>query len=403
MKKIMTMAALLTMALAANAQNPAGLKKVLSCKSYSEAAAAVQAEVGGMISEEKAKAYNKLVDLALSENKKAEEETLKAQMAKDDATLAAQKAIQAESAYNAFLAALECDKYDQEPNAKGKVAPKFQKNAARIQTVRGGLVNGGLDSYNSKNYADAQKYFGAFVDSRVNPFFAKNDYSAEKDFGQLAYYAALAAYFNKDYKTAGQYADVSLASGQEDAVNDGITIKIGALELQAKEGAIDTTAFINEVKAVYDKFPQNETAFGKLVGLYDESKNTAAAQQLLNARLAQNPNDAMSNAYLGQFAQAENKLDEAIGYYQKAIAAKPDFLHVKLNIGVCYLNKAGQAIDSNADARGNIKPEAKEGIIADLNKAKTILEEVKAADPDRSQVNWSYPLERVNYALENIQ
>lgn len=399
----MTMAATVLVTLAANAQNPDGLKKVLACKNYNDAAALVQAEAGSMISEEKAKAYNKLVDLALAENKKADEEVVKAQLAKDEATMAAQKAIQGESGYNAIMAAIECDKYDNEPNAKGKVAPKFQKNAARIMSVRSGLVNAGLDSYNTKKYAEAQKYFGAFVDSRVNPLFAKNDYSAEKDFGQLAYYAALAAYFNKDYAKASEFADVSLASGQEDAVNDGITIKIGALELQSKEGAIDTTKFINEVKAVYDKFPQNETAFGKLVGLYDESKNTAAAQQLLNERLAQNPNDAMANAYLGQFAQAENKLAEAISYYTKAVEAKPDFLHVKLNIGVCYLNKAAQAIDSNADARGNLKPEAKDGIIADLNKAKAVLEEVKAADPDRQQVNWSYPLERVNYALENIQ
>lgn len=399
----MTMAAAVLMTLAANAQNPDGLKKVLSCKSYSEAAGIVQAELGSMISEEKAKAYNKLVDLALNENKKAEEEQLKAQMAKDDATVTAQKAIMAQSAYNAYVAALECDKYDQQPNAKGKVAPKFQKNAGRIQGVRGALVNGGLDSYNGKNYADAEKYFGAFVESRVNPFFAKNDYSAEKDFGQLAYYAALAAYFNKDAAKCSEYADVALNSGEQDAINDAITVKLGALEMQAKEAKIDTAAFVNQVKAMYDKFPENETVFGKLVGLYDESKNTAGAQQLLNERLAKNPNDAMANAYLGQFAQAEDKLEEAIGFYAKAVEAKPDFLHVKLNMGVCYLNKAAKSIDANTDARGNIKPDAKDAIVADLTKAKTILEEVKAADPDRAQVNWSYPLERANYALENIQ
>lgn len=45
----------------------------------------------------------------------------------------------------------------------------------------------------------------------------------------------------------------------------------------------------------------------------------------------------------------------------------------------------------------------KDGVIADLNNAKTVFEEVKAADPDKTQVNWSFPLERVNYILENIK
>ena len=41
--------------------------------------------------------------------------------------------------------------------------------------------------------------------------------------------------------------------------------------------------------------------------------------------------------------------------------------------------------------------------IEDLTTARTILEEIKAQDPDSQQVKWAYPLERVNYALENIK
>jgi ribonuclease Y len=35
--------------------------------------------------------------------------------------------------------------------------------------------------------------------------------------------------------------------------------------------------------------------------------------------------------------------------------------------------------------------------------AKKILEEVRTADPDCMQVNWKYPLERVNYVIENVK
>lgn len=404
MKKFMLIAATMLMTLAANAQNPDGLKQVLASKEYKEANELVKAHVEAMSSEEKAKAYNKLVDLALAENEKAEKKALEAQLAKNDEEMAKQSSKKAKASYNALKMAMQCNKFDNEPNAKGKVAPKFmKKNADRLLIVRNNLVQAGLDSYNTKNYADAKKYFGAFVESRVDPLFEKSDFSAEKDFGQIAYYAALAAYFDKDHKRCSKYADIALGSGEENVIADAITIKIGALEQQAMDKSIDTLKFVKSVKKIYDAYPENETAFGKLEGLYDEAGMKKEAADLLNDRLAKNPNDAMANAYVGQNAQAEEKYAEAIAAYEKALTAKPDFLHVKMNMGVCYLNKAAKAIDANTDARGNIKPEAKDGIMADLNKSKTILEEVKAADPDRAQVNWSYPLERVNYAIENIQ
>lgn len=404
MKKFMLMAAAAFMTLAANAQNPTGLKQVLSAKDYKEANELLKAQVESMTSEEKAKAYNKLVDLAIADNDKAEKKALEAQIAKNEEETKNQNAKKAKAAYNAIKAARECNKYDQEPNAKGKVAPKFQKkNASRLMAVRNGLIQPGLDAYNAKNYADAQKFFGAYAESRQDPLFEGVDFSAEKEYAQVAYWAGLAAYFNKDGKKASKYADCALAAKDDNVTNDAITLKLGALEEQAKSADIDSVKYVKEVKKVYDAYPENETVFGKIVGLLDETGDKAGAKSLLQDRLAKNPNDAMANAYVGQGAQAEENYDEAIAAYQKALAAKPDFLHVKMNIGVCYLNKAAKSIDANTDARGNIKPDAKAAIVADLNTAKTTLEEVKAADPDRLQVNWSYPLERVNYALENIQ
>ncbi|MCM1080064.1 MAG: hypothetical protein NC344_11285 [Bacteroidales bacterium] len=404
MKKIMLMAATVMMSLAANAQNPDGLKQVMAASKYSEANELLKTASATMLSTEKAKAYNKLVDLAIAECTKAEENAVKAQLAKDDADMNKQNAKKAKAAYNAVKNAMLCNDADNEPNEKGQVKPKFQtKNAARIIPVRNTLINSGLDSYNSKDYAAAQKYFGLFAESRQDPLFAKTDFSAETNYGQICYYAALAAYFNKDAKKCSKYADYALNSGDKEIVNDAITVKLGSLEEQAKAGQIDTLKYISNVKKLSKDYPENEGVFGKLVALYDESGDKDGAQKVLCARLKENPNDAMANAYVGQNAQSENKYDEAIAAYEKALQAKPDFLAAKLNVGICYLGKAAAAIDANSDARGNVKPEAKDGIVADLNKAKTLIEEVKTADPDKGQVNWTYPLERVNYILENIK
>lgn len=400
----MLMAATVMMSLAANAQNPDGLKKVMSASNFSEASELLKTASGTMLSTEKAKAYNKLVDLAVAECTKAEENSVKAQLAKDEAEMNKQNAVKAKAAYNAVKSALLCNDADNEPNEKGQVKPKFQsKNAGRILPIRNTLINCGLDAYNSKDYASAQKYFGTFAESRQSSLFAKTDFSAETNYGQICYYAALAAYFNKDGKECSKYADYALNSGDKEILNDAITVKLGALEEQAKAAQIDTVKYIKEVEALAKTYSENEGVFGKLVALYDESGDKAGAQKALKERLQANPNDAMANAYVGQNAQTENKFDEAIAAYERAIKAKPDFLAAKLNVGICYLSKAAATIDANADARGNVKPEVKDGVIADLNKAKTAIEEVKAADPNKAQVNWEYPLERVNYILENLK
>lgn len=389
----MLMAASAIFAMAANAQTSPEAKAIKKMKTYAEVVEAFKAQGAAMSDEDKAFCYNKIAECAKKESEAAEKAALEAQLAKNEAVAAEQNAKKNDLACEAIANAQEAYKLN----------PKAMKIGGGIMGLRSGLVNAGLDAYNAKNYAGAAKYFGMFVESRTSPMMAKQDFSAEQNFDQIAYYAALAAYFSKAYDKCSQYADVALGFGNKEIENDVVTVKLGAIEGQAKDGAIDTTQYINGVKAMYDKMPENETIFGKLIALYDESGKKDDAKALLNDRLAKNPNDAMANAFIAQNAQAEAKYPEAIEAYKKALAAKPDFLAAKLNLGVCYLNKAANAIDANTDARGNIKPDVKDSILADLNLAKTTLEEVKAADPDKAQVNWSYPLERVNYALENIK
>lgn len=397
MKKILFMAAAVLFNVSANAQTSPEAKAIKKMKTYAEVVEALKANEANFNNEDKAFAYNKLVDLAIAENSKAEKAAIEAQLAKNAEQQAKCNAEKNTSAYNAIDAAMKCNQFDE----KGKYK---SKNADRLMAVRSNLVQAGLDSYNTKDYNSASKYFGAFVETRTAALFDKTDFSREQNFGQIAYYAALAAYFDKNMDKCRSYADAALASQDRDSVaTDVLVVKLGALEEQAKTAAIDTTAFIAEVKKMYTEFPANENVFAKLVGLYEESGDKANAKTLLTDRLAKNPGDAMANAYLGQAAQNETKYAEAIEYYKKAIATKPDFLAAKLNLGVCYLNKAANYIDNNTDARGNIKPEAKTEGLADLNKAKAIIEEVRQADPECAQVNWKYPLERIEYAIGKVQ
>ena len=397
MKKLMVMAAALTMAMAANAQTSPEAKAIKKMKSYAEVQEALKANEANFGNDDKAFVYNKLVDLAISESEKAEKASIEAQLAKNEQQQQEMLVAKNVAGLNAIENALKCNAVDD--------AGKFRKkNASRLMTIRNSMVQAGLDCYNTKDYANATKFFGAFVETRHNALFADADFSTEQNFGQIAYYAALAAYFGKDMAKCNDYSDIALKSQERDSIaNDVIIVKLGALEEQAKTAAIDTVTFTKIVKDVYDQFPDNENVFGKLVALYDESGKKDLATSLLSDRIAKDPNDVMANAYIGQNAQNELKYDEAITAYTRALQGRPDFLVAKLNLGVCYLNKAVGIVEKNTDARGVMKPEVKPEVMEHLNQAKKVLEEVKAADPDKTQVNWAYPLERVNYAIENVQ
>lgn len=393
MKKIMMMAAAVVVSLAANAQTSPEAKAIKKLKTYAEVVEALKASEAAMSPEDKAFCYNKASELASKEVSTAEADYVQAQLKKDEAGMNAAIAQKSQGAYNALVYAQKA--FD--------INPKAMKIGGQLQGLRGALINAGLDAFNTKQYGEAQNFFGAYIDAKTNPLFSKVDFSQDQAYGQISYYAALASYFNKDYKASSKYADVAFENPDTAVLNDAITLKVSLLEESAKTAAIDTATYINEMKSLYGKFATNDAVFSKLYTLYEDTKNPQGALDLAKSRLAANPTDAMANALMGQSAQNSKKYDDAIACYKNVLAVKPDFLAAKLQLGQCYLIKAAELFDANTDARGNLKPDMKATVKAEADKAKQVFEELKATDPTRDQVDWSYSLERAEYILERLQ
>ena len=111
------------------------LKAVLKAKTYADAKALVEQNLGSMANDaEKAKAYNHLVELSMKQFNDQQSIIQMNQITKknDPVDMEAMN----EGAYNALVAAQECYKYDQLPNAKGKIAPKYDNNAERVWNAR---------------------------------------------------------------------------------------------------------------------------------------------------------------------------------------------------------------------------------------------------------------------------
>ena len=221
MKKLMMMAVMFVASATAFAGDSDVLKAILKAKTYAEAEQLVKSTLDQLASPaEKAKAYNKLVDLAMADfdaqNAIVTENQVNKQMGKEEKPV--DMNVMNTAAYNALCAAMECDKYDQQPNEKGKVKPAFaDKNAQRMWTSpRFALVNAGQDALSAGDNANARKYWQIFVLSDAAPLFANCDRTQQKEFfGQVARFAAVFAYQDKDIDMANQLADIAMKDPQE--------------------------------------------------------------------------------------------------------------------------------------------------------------------------------------------
>ena len=387
MKKLFVAALLAVTATSAFAQD---IKSVLKAKDYAEAQSGLNSCLSSLNDEDKAKGYNKLVDLSFDKFNKENAVAIEAQTL-EQMGQKSNKTYDKQGMYDALLNglnnALECDKYDQLPNAKGKVAPKFRKkNADRIWPNRIQFVIAGQDGLQGDDQTVAYKYFAAYVDSYTAPLFADVDKGARDEYlGSVALIAARLAYQMKDMDKANQYCDVAL--NDTASYKEALGVKVAFMQ-QAMKTKEDSLRCLKDVEALYLKDKANENIFSVLAPLYGALGMQDKQDAILAERLAANPNDFMANLVKGQALMNASKWDEAIATLHKATAAKDDALALTF-LGFCYNNKAAQQQDVAA----------MKGL---FEKAKECFEKARDIDPNQQRASWSYMLDNTNYNLERL-
>lgn len=387
MKKMIMMAVATLVAVTAGAQDKNFQKLIKAASAYQEALGVLNSNLSGLSAEDKALGYNKLVDLAMDKFNKENNIQLTNQVTQKNDPF--DKAGMIEAAVNAIKAAMECDKFDQMPNAKGKLAPKFRKkNAERVVTARNALLNAGQDLYNDKDFKAAQEVFGLFVDSRKDPLFSETDFSKEDFYTQIAYFAALASYNNHDYAAASKYAD--FCKDDANYANDAMDVKVLSMKAQLKTKE-DSVKYMNDLKALHAQEPQNERFFSLLVEYYQLTQDNAAKKALIEDQVAKYPSK-MSWALKGESDMNESKWKEAIDSYKKALEEDSEFLQVRYNLALC---ENQQAIALREAAGGNMTPEVKQYLQNSIDNLLII----KEKDPNRETVNWAYTLYQAYYLI----
>ena len=373
------MAVMMVASATAFAGDSDALKAILKAKTYAEAEALVKANLGSLANDaEKAKAYNKLVDLALAQfdaqSTIQTENQVAKQMGKEEKPVDQQ--LMSDMAYNAIVAGLECDKYDQKPNEKGKVAPKFaSKNAQRLWFApRNQMVNAGQDALTAKDNATARKYWTLFVESDAAPMFKDQNRDQQKPFfGQVARFAAIFAYQDKDMAKALELADVALKDPQE--YENALNLKLEILGdgLKTKD---DSLKYVENLKTLYAEHKTNgvmEKLYNTLIGV----GQSAEADKIIDEALAADPNNFVALADKGLSLLQAQKAEEAITYLKRAYDIKNDNAIIATYAGTAYVVQAQ-----------NVEDPAKKKEL--YKQAIEMFDKAKELDPDMLQAKWGY-------------
>lgn len=386
MKKLMIAAMMVLGATSAFAGDSDALKAVLKAKTYADAKALVEQNLGSMTNDaEKAKAYNYLVELSMRQfNDQQSIQQTNQIMKKNDPV---DEAAMSEGAYNALINAIECYKYDQLPNAKGKIAPKFNNNANRVWSARIQLVNAGQTAAQNNKEADVLKYWGAFLDTDNEPLFASVDQKqkdSEKEYiGQVALFAARYAYQAKDPARCEKYCDIAMKSEKE--AKDALNLKLYVMKDGLKTHE-DSLAYVNKLKDIFAQDETNEVILDGLNSMYSSLKMEKEQTDLLDNAIAKNPNNFVALANKGMMYIQKNDADNAIKYLKKALEIQPENGTIMVYLGACLNVKASNLQDPNG--RKVVYQES----IKYLDKAKEL-------DPEKKQYNWGYNRYQAYYGL----
>ena len=398
MKKLMMMAMMLVASATAFAGDSDALKAILKAKTYAEAESLLNSSLSQLASDaEKAKAYNKLVDLAYDVYKKQDDiKTTNQVMQKNDpvdmdALILGGK--------QALTAAMECDKYDQLPNEKGKVAPKFrQKNQDRTRAIRLSLLQAGIDMANDKKDKEAFETFNLYINSAQSPLFEGVDGVAKNDpnFGVAAFYGGRSAYQIEEFARAKELFKLGVADTAKQIHDLSFEFLLYAMRTGQRTAA-DSAQYIVEMTDLYKQFPENEQIYGSLADAYMQRGDNAKVIELADERAAKFPESSLPHVYKAFLLMQDKKYDEAIAEFDKVKEDKsPVFLNSVFNRAVCKYNKAADWNESKSDLRTGRMSAADEKVFKDLlNSAMTDFEKAKELDPDQMTVKWAYLLKNV--------
>ena len=382
----MMMAMFMVASATAFAGDSDALKAILKAKDYAEAEA---------LDQEKAKAYNKLVDLAYAKYKKEDDTRITNQALQKNDPIDTDGMIKA--GIDALNYATECDKYDILPNAKGQVKPAFQKkNQDRLQSVLKGLYDNGCNFAENTKNNEAFQCLDAYMKAcNTSLFSVIPSVQNDPNRGIAAYYAGRAAMQLEKTDRAIELLKIGAGDTIQQVRDFSLDLLLYTMgkNRSTKE---DSLKFINDVKELYTQYPENEKIYSYMCDAMILNNDEAAVMKIGEEHLAKYPNSVLPHIYKAFLLQNQKKYAEAVAQWDLIPETQPNYVQFAYYRAVCKYNIAVEFNEANADARtGRLTPENEKKFKDQLAAAQVDFEKCQELDPDQGTVKWKYLLHNV--------
>ena len=393
MKKILMMAMMAATATTAFAQEALvkEAKKLYSSGNLAEAAQKLTPALTSAETADKAAAWNLMNDI---QYKIYTDEYQKMMLQQPCDTMKAVKGF-----LEGFRAATECDKYDIQPNEKGKVKIRFRKNnASRYLNERHLMHNIGAMFYQHKNMKGAIKAWEAYIETGESTVYEDSKMAPDTLVADVAYNSAYLSYLEKDYDNALKLAEK--AYNYPDSKKESCLDLILYTMKDKCTNHADSLVYLARLKEAHKAMPERDTYFNLLQDYYVRANDTEALMAWAKEETQINANNKMAWALLGEAEMNSEHWDEAITAFKKAADIDPSWVPVVFNTGICYNSKAIVMNDELTDKKTmRISNENAEKVKDVLREAMKYLEKTKELDPKHEQARWPYPLYRIYYTL----
>ncbi len=289
-----------------------------------------------------------------------------------------------------------CEKYDNMPDAKGRVKPKYKDFILMTYAQQfAQFYNAGAYYYGNEEYEKAYGLFKMFIDSSDKLY---KEGMMPKDTTNVpvaAYNMALCGMQLENYDMVLTHVDLALEHPQ--MAQSAYRFKAAAY---LEKG--DSATWLNMCKEGITKFPSDLYYSQSLIHYYDSRNQSEELGKLADDLMASDPTNPLFVYLKGYIAHQKEDFDTAIEWYEKTLQVDPNYENALSNLGRCYLIKAQEYSTAQSSTKVTDKKKlAEDKKILDgyYNKALPLLEKLRQVAPDKHDL-WLMNLINCYYNLK---
>lgn len=288
-----------------------------------------------------------------------------------------------------------CEKYDNAPDAKGKIKPKYSEFIiATYAQEFGQFYNAGAYFYGNEDYAKSYDLFKMFIDASNKLADAGMMPKDTVNVPVAAYNMSLSGMQMKDYEKVLSHVDLAMLN--PDMAPSAFRYKaVAHLELG------DTATWLNDCMEGAKLYPDDAYFYQSLIQYYDNRNENDKLNALADELIASDTSNPFFVYLKGYIAHQKLEVDAAIEWYEKTLLIDPNYESALNNLSRCYLYKAQEYSAAQSSVKVTDKKKLakdKEILNGYYKKALPLLERLRETQPDKYDL-WLANLTNCYYNL----